>query len=610
MGFHELKPQIQQAPDSPGVYRMLDNKGAVIYVGKARNLKKRLKSYLSSGLDNKTQALLTRVVTLETTLTSSESEALLLEAETIKRLKPRYNILLKDDKSYPYLYFSTNHDYPRVDFIRGEKKKDGRYFGPYPSAGSVRENITLVQKLFKIRTCRDSYFNSRTRPCLQYQIGRCTAPCVQRVSQDDYKGQVSRALLFLEGKNEAVIESIQADMQQASAAREYEKASQLRDQIAHLRMLQRSPSDEADHQDMDIIAVTQKDGRAVVAVLVLRGGRLMGGRTYRPKLAARAVNDDEVMSAFVMQYYLNEVRGSDLPSRVLLSMSLGDRQCIEQALRHRWSCKVRVVDRNLGRDNSWVQLAMDNATANLKQWVASGDQVRAELSSLSELLGLSESPECIDCFDVSHTQGEATVASCVVFRGLQMERKLYRRFNISQAVQAGDDYAAMREALQRRYKKLAESDHELPDIVLIDGGAGQLRQAAAVVDDLSLSGITLLGISKGPERNAGQERYWVWVDGSAEVLPVALGNPARRLLQQIRDEAHRFAITGHRKQRDKSRVRSTLEDIPGVGKKRRQVLLQHFGGMAELRKASAEEIASVPGIGAALAVIIFNALHA
>lgn len=610
MAYTDLKSQIQESPESPGVYQMFSESGKVLYVGKARNLKKRLTSYLRSGLDQKTQVLLGQVESLSVTLCSSESAALLLEWELIKEHQPRYNILLKDDKSYPYLYFSTQHRAPRMDFRRGLKKEKGRYFGPYPSSGSVRENIVLLQKIFKIRTCQDSVFNNRSRPCLQYQINRCSAPCVRKIKDVDYQEQVGDALLFLEGNDNAVIQKITDKMQYASKAHQYEQAMLCRDQIAQLRALQRSPDAKGLSRSMDAVAVAYLGARAIVSVIVVRDGRLVGGRLYKPQLSGFESNHEDILLAFLSQYYLNDVRVTDLPQAILLAHAIEDKLCLQQVLNERWKKKIKIKDTRFADEKEWVELSKANAKEGLSQWLHEQDSVLKQLQEIQKLLKLPESPKLIECFDVSHTGGGETVSSCVVFAGLQMNRKAYRRFNISAKVTAGDDYAAMKEALMRRYKRVLKEQKQLPDIVLIDGGKGQLRQAAEVMEELAITGVELLGIAKGPARTEGQEQFFVWKNGSAARLSVAFSNPSRELFQLIRDEAHRFAITGHRARRSSTRIRSTLEDLPGIGKKRRQLLLQHFGGLAELRQASVEQIASVPGIGQSLAAEIFKALHA
>lgn len=609
MAYVDLKTQVQQAPQSPGVYKMADVNGKILYVGKARNLRKRLISYLRAGLDLKTQTLLGQVESLQTTLCNSESAALLLEWELIQAHMPRYNIVFKDNKSYPYLYFSTEHPMPRMDFVRGLRKKTGRYFGPYPSAGSARENITLLQKIFKIRTCQDSVFNNRSRPCLQYQINRCSGPCVGKVSEEAYREQVQEALLFLEGQDEAVIGKITEKMRRASQVHHYELAKIYRDQVAHLRALQRSPDAKGLGRSMDALAVAMLGARAMISVIVVRDGRLVGGSLFKPQLSGFEADPADVLAAFLPQYYLNDVRATDLPDTILLATPIKDKTCLQQALSDHWKRKIGIKDSRFAAEKEWVELSAANVKEGLSQWLHAQESVQNQLQKIQSLVKLVEPPRLIECFDVSHTGGGETVASCVVFSGLQMDPKAYRRFNISQELIAGDDYAAMKEALRRRYQRQLKEQRPLPDIILVDGGKGQLRQAADVMHELAIAGVELLGISKGPKRTQGQEQYFHWRSEAVQ-LAVGFGNPARELLQLIRDEAHRFAITGHRSRRAATRIRSTLEDLPGVGKKRRQLLLQHFGGLDELKQASVDQIASVPGMGPCLAKVIFKALHA
>lgn len=609
MPYVDLKTEIQQAPESPGVYQMRSDAGKILYIGKARNLRKRLHSYLRSGLDSKTQRLLARVESFETVLVKSESEALLLEAELIKKHQPRYNILLKDDKSYPYLFFSTQHPSPRIDFKRGDKKEPGRYFGPYPSAKPVRENITTLQKIFKIRTCQDSVFSGRSRPCLQHQIARCSAPCVNKISADAYQEQVKHAILFLEGKDEVVIKTITEKMQLAAQDKQYERAAVYRDQISQLRLLQRSPDAKGLGLSIDAIAIAMSAAKAVVAVISVRDGRLIGGRSYKPQLSGLEFSEEVVLEAFLTQYYFNDIRGNSLPNAILLASQINSKSALEAALKLHWKQKIQIKDQRFRDEKEWVEMVKTTAAENLSQWLHAQESVKKQLGELQNLLKTDSLPTRIECFDISHTSGEETVASCVVFSGLQMDRKAYRRFNISVENSGSDDYAAMKEAVRRRYTRLLRDNANLPDVLLIDGGKGQLRQAAEVMDELGINSIVLMSIAKGPKRTEGQEQFFVW-QGEALRLAVAFGNSARELLQLIRDEAHRFAVTGHRAKRSKHRIRSTLEDLPGIGKKRRQLLLQHFGGLTELKQASVEQIAAVEGIGPALAASIFQALHA
>lgn len=597
---------IKSLPADPGVYQMQDAAGKVIYVGKARNLQKRVSSYFNRQLDTKTQVMVAKIANIEVIVTANENEAFLLEFNLIKALKPRYNILLRDDKSYPYLYLSTQHSFPRLDFYRGSLLGEGEYFGPYPSVGSVRENLALIQKLFKIRQCRDSFFNNRTRPCLQYQIKRCTAPCVGLVSEKDYQAQVMHAIYFLRGKNDQIITDLTQQMEIASEKLDYEMAAHYRDQIIQLRRLQQQQSIIGDQGNIDIIGAYQKDEHAAVSVLQVRGGRLLGKRVYFPILPVEAKEED-IVSAFIPQYYLNKIRSHDLPNRIVVSHALLDRLWIQEVLQLQLQKKIVLSDRKLSQYRQWQKMAILNATLALRQHFAEQSQIAAKLQALQNALRLPNPITRIECFDISHTQGEAAVASCVVFTEQGELRKEYRKYNIKE-ITPGDDYAAMRQALLRRYTRIkADELGVLPDLLIIDGGKGQLGVAAEIMEELQVSGVLLLGVAKGPERKAGRETLFIWERRA--VLVSTSDQLALHLIQQIRDEAHRFAITAHRAKRSKAQQHSVLEDIEGVGAVRRQRLLKYFGGLQELQRASVEEIARVPGISITLAQQIFAALH-
>ena len=601
----ELINYVKTLPDKPGVYQMKDASGKIIYVGKARNLRKRVGSYFSGKLDTKTQVMIAKVVAIEIIVTTSENEALLLEANLIKEFKPRYNVLLRDDKSYPYLYLSTDQTFPRLDFYRGSKKGRGKYFGPYPSAGSVRENLALIQKLFKLRQCRDTFFANRTRPCLQYQIKRCTAPCVGLVSEQDYQAQVQHAIYFLQGKNDRIIEALSSQMQHASDDKCYEEAARFRDQIVQLRQLQKQQSIIGDNGNIDIIGVAEQLGHVAISVMQVRGGRLLGKRVYFPKIPAQA-SKNEVLSSFIPQYYLNSLRRHDLPNRVVFSEKLEDRLWIQQALQSQLDVKIHLSDRKLESSRQWQKMAELNATQALAEYVGQKAQVSAKLSELAKLLNCPNALQRIECFDISHTQGNATVASCVVYTEVGASKKDYRKYNIK-GITPGDDYAAMYQALTRRYTRLKEAEEPLPDLLIIDGGKGQLAQAVKVFEELQVSGVILLGVAKGPERKAGKEL--LWLNGKEEAIVLPENNLAFHLIQFVRDEAHRFAITAHRAKRAKQSQRSKLEEIDGIGDVRRQQLLKYFGGLQGLKRASVEEIARVPGISESLAEKIHSFLH-
>lgn len=601
----ELRTFLKNLPEKPGVYQMINAEDKVIYVGKARNLKKRVTSYFSRQLDSKTQAMVAKIARIELIVTASENEALLLEFNLIKSLRPRYNILLKDDKAYPYLYLTTQHAFPRLDYCRGAKKGGGEYFGPYPNLYSVRESLALIQKLFRLRQCTDVYFGNRTRPCLQYQIKRCTAPCVGLVSESDYRQQVNRAIYFLQGKNDQIIEELQQEMERAAGDRQYEEAAHYRDQIRLLRRLQQQQSMIGEEGNVDILGVYQQHGQAAICVLQVRGGRLLSSRAYFPSSSLEASSGD-LLAAFMPHYYLGSVRPEDVPTRIICAEPLPDRQWIQQALSEQLGCRFAVSDRKLARYRTWQKMAFMNAAQALKQQLAEKALVDAKFTALQTIFDLPNPIRRVECFDISHTRGEATVASCVVFTAEGPSNKDYRQYNITD-ITPGDDYAAMRQALTRRYQRVTALGAGLPDLLIIDGGKGQLGIAAEVLAELKVSGVVLLGVAKGPTRKPGYETLWVHGQGVPIELPPE--HQALHLIQQIRDEAHRFAITAHRAKRSKQRQRSVLDDIEGVGAVRRQRLLKHFGGLQELKRASQEEIARVPGIGEALAAVIFSALH-
>lgn len=601
-----LKEKVAQLPSKPGVYRMRDDKNRILYVGKAKDLKKRVSSYFRSHLqDKKTAALMERVVDFDVTITSNENQALLLESNLIKELRPRYNVLLRDDKAYPYLFLSTNHDFPRLDFCRGKKREKGRYFGPYPNIGAVRDNLALIQKLFKLRQCRDAFFRHRTRPCLQYQINRCTAPCVGKVTKAQYHEQVLDAIAFLEGKNDKVIELITRRMNNASESQDYEAAANARDLLIRLRHLQRQQTITDGQGNIDIFGAAEKMGVIAIAVVAIRGGQLLGHQTYFPNLP-EGTSTQEALSAFIPQYYLAPEHVELVLDRIVVTEPLADRQWLENALSECMKKSVQVTDRKTKKTSQWQVIAISNATESLERKLAEKTLYRSQLEALQQVVALPSLPKRIECFDISHTSGVATKASCVVFGLEGAMRKSYRQFDIKD-VTPGDDYAAMLQVITRRYLRLKKTDAPLPDLIIIDGGKGQLKQAEKAMEALQISGVTLLGVAKGPARKAGLET--LIISGGNQSLNLASSHKALHLIAQIRDEAHRFAITAHRKKRTKQGIQSKLLLIPGVGKNRRQLLLQHFGGYAELKKASLSEIAQVKGISVALAQLIYNALH-
>jgi len=586
----------------PGVYRMLDAGGNVLYVGKAGNLRKRVASYFrTTGLTAKTAALVGQIAAIEVTVTHTDGEALLLESNLIKQFRPRYNVLLRDDKSYPYIYLSDTQDFPRLALHRGARRAPGRYFGPYPSAGSVRESLQLLQKLFRVRQCENSFFNNRSRPCLQYQIRRCTAPCVGLIEAREYAEDVENTILFLEGRSSTVIDGLVQRMEQAAATRDYERAAVFRDQIASLRHVQEKQYISKEHGDMDILACATDKGSACVQVFFVRGGRNLGNAVFFPRVPMELAAE-EVLSAFIPQYYL----GKAIPPELLLSHELPDRELIGQVLSEHAAHGVTLRARVRGNRARWVRMALENAGHALHAQLNTRTGFAARLQALADALQLPDVPERIECFDISHTGGESTVASCVVF-GLEGPIKSdYRRFNIRD-IDPGDDYAAMDQAISRRYTRLKKGEGCLPDLLLIDGGKGQVAAACRALEELQIDDLRVLGVAKGPGRKPGLETLHAPDRKEALVLPA--DSPGLHLIQQIRDEAHRFAITGHRQRRARQRTTSPLEGIPGVGARRRQRLLQQFGGLREVARAGVEDLSRVKGINRTLAQQIYDALH-
>jgi excinuclease ABC subunit C len=595
---------VARLPSKPGVYRMLDHAGGVLYVGKARNLRSRVTSYFrASGLTAKTLALVARIANIEVTVTSSETEALLLEQNQIKELKPPFNVVLRDDKSYPYIYLTDDADFPRLTFHRGAKRKTGRYFGPFPSASAVRESLNILQKLFRIRQCEDSYFKNRSRPCLQHQIARCSAPCVKYVTPAEYAEDVRHAVMFLDGRNEAILDEFKVSMEDAAAKLDFERAAKYRDQITQLRKVQEQQYVHGESADSDVFAIVTQSGNACVQGMFIRGGRLLGQRTWFP----RNELDEEpgpLLGAFLGQYYFGGTE-REIPRCVIGSVDIPDREVLEEALTTRAGRRVEVTTQVRAQRARWVQMALENAALALNAYQSDRKNVFARFVALQEALGLEDMPERLECFDISHSSGEATVASCVVFDTNGPLKSDYRRFNI-EGVAAGDDYGAMQQALRRRYERLKSGEGKLPDLLIIDGGMGQLAIAQEVLTTLQIEGVQLLGIAKGPTRKAGLESIYLAGHGEVALPPQGA---AIHLLQHIRDEAHRFAISGHRNRRGKARRQSELEGISGIGAKRRRELLRHFGSVAGVRGASVEEIAKVPGVSRKLATEIYAALH-
>lgn len=590
-------------PNLPGVYRMLDAAGDVLYVGKAKDLRKRVASYFqkSAGVSPRIQLMLRQVCALETTATRSEAEALLLENNLIKSLNPRYNILYRDDKSYPYLVLS-GHDFPRLGFYRGALDQQNRYFGPFSSAGAVRESIHLMQKVFRLRTCEDSVFSNRSRPCLLYQIRRCSGPCVGQIDRADYEDDVRNATLFLQGRESEAVTRLEQRMTEAAARQQYELAAVLRDQIRALSKVRETQfvSSNTGVVNADVVALASASGVLCVNLVMIRGGIHRGDKSFFPQ-NARERDEEEALQAFLAQHYLSR----EVPPLVVVNRAI-EPVLLEQMLSEQSGRKVQIRSNPSGEQRVWSRMAEKNAELAIAQRLNAHATQEARLSNLQALLALPETIQRIECFDISHTMGEATVASCVVYDRAAMQPGEYRRFNIS-GIEAGDDYAAMRQALERRYRRLVEGEGKMPDLLLIDGGKGQVSIAMQVLTELGIDGVVAVGVAKGEERKPGleqlvmpQRNVTVRLDSNA---------PGLHLIQQVRDEAHRFAIQGHRKQRGKARTRSTLENIDGIGSKRRQRLLMRFGGLKEVASASVEELAQVDGISRDLAERIYKQLH-
>jgi excinuclease ABC subunit C len=585
----------------PGVYRMLDEHGAVLYVGKARNLRRRVASYFRENqASTRTRSLVAQIRAVEVTVTHTEAEALILESRLIKELQPRYNILLRDDKGYPYIYVAEG-DFPGLALHRGAKRAPGRYFGPYPHASAVRDTLNLLQKVFRLRSCEDGFFRTRTRPCLQYQIKRCTAPCVGLIDRDSYQRRLGDAIRFLEGRSGQVIDDLARRMEVAAAGLHFEEAAVYRDQIVELRQIQQRQHVEGESGDLDVVAANAGGGAACVQVFVFRGGRLLGNKAFFPRLPEEE-DAGAVLGAFLAQYYLDR----DIPAELLVSHDLADAALLARAFQERAGRRVAIVAHPRGERARWLELAQRNAEHALAAHLSSRAGIRQRLEALREALGLEEAPSRLECFDISHTRGEATVAACVVFGEEGPIKADYRRYNIED-IAPGDDYAALWQALTRRYTRLREEEGRLPDVLFIDGGRGQLAQASAVLEELQVAGVTAVGVAKGPERKPGLETLFLSGENRPFILPADA--PALHLVQQIRDEAHRFAITGHRQRRARARATSALERIPGIGPKRRQALLRQFGGLKQLARAGVEDLAHVDGINAELAQRIYDAFH-
>ena len=603
MTVFDAKTFLATVPQQPGVYRMLNQQDVVIYVGKAKDLKKRLASYFRTNVPGvKTRALVSQIAAVELIVTHSETEALILENNLIKQFMPKYNVLLRDDKSYPFILL-TNHKHPRLTSHRGPRKDNGQYFGPYPSAGAVWESLKLLQKIFPVRQCEDGFYRARTRPCLQYQLKLCSAPCVGKISDEAYAEQVRLTKLFLSGKNQLVIDDLVSLMDKASQNLEFEQAAQLRDQIAALRKVQEQQTVSGDQDEMDVIGFHYSHGVAAVHVLFVRDRKILGSKTYHPKVPADT-DPDEVLPAFLLQFYLNGISGQSIPKDIVLGLDLPDAEVIANAISQFAERKVNLLAVKRGEKARYLSLAEKNAKTACDSKLSIGLQMAVRYQQLKKLLKLDEITR-MECFDISHTMGQQTIASCVVFNGEGPDKSEYRRFNV-EGITPGDDYAAMQFAMNKRYGKL-QDESRVPDIVLIDGGLGQLNQAVSFFETFGLQKKPLLlGVAKGTSRKPGLET--LILPGGKE-MSLAPDAPALHLIQQIRDEAHRYAITGHRNKRGKKLLQSPLENIPGIGEKRRQALLQYLGGLQGVMKATVQELATVPGISKVQAEVIYSACH-
>jgi excinuclease ABC subunit C len=602
----DSKSLLKSMTKRPGIYQMLDAEGSVLYVGKAKNLKNRVSSYFrKSGLSPKTEALVKRIAEVQVTVTETETEALILESNLIKQNLPPFNILLRDDKSYPYIFLSDRDEWPRLAFHRGPKKVAGSYFGPFPSLQAVRDSMAFLQKTFRVRQCEDVFFKNRSRPCLQYQIKRCTAPCVNLVSDKDYAADVEMTRLYLDGKADNLIKHLEVEMEAASDALDFERAADHRDQISALRQIQAQQVIEKGRGTIDVVAAAVIDGVVCVHILFVRQGRILGSRSYYPK-SRLANSPDELLGDFLPLLYLQGGTRPDLPKEVVVSHQVADVDLISRAIKQKVGRAIEIRHSVRGFRAKWLELALRTAEQNATARLASKKTQMQRFESLRVTLALDDMPQRLECFDISHSSGEATVASCVVFDTNGPLKSDYRKFNIEDITE-GDDYAAMAQAVRRRFTRLMAGEAKLPDILVIDGGKGQLGIVKDILNELGVVGVMLLGIAKGTTRKPGFETL-ILADQDYRIIAKPQAS-ALHLLQQIRDEAHRFAITGHKQRRDKKRRTSALQGIPGVGPKRRRDLLKHFGGIAEVKKASVADLLKVPNINKKIAEAIYSALY-
>lgn len=599
-----LSALLRALPSRTGVYRLVGDENRILYIGKARNLRARVSSYFKpTGLSTKTINLVSKTEDIQYTVVNSETEALLLEQSLIKSEKPPYNVLLRDDKSYPYIYLS-DHEYPQIRIHRGSKSQHGTYFGPFPSASAVRNSISLLQRVFRLRPCSDSYFKNRSRPCLQYQIHRCSGPCVGMIDESAYAEDINRATLFLDGKSQTLIDELKQQMHQASTDLEYELAARLRDQIQSLRKVQEDQSIYTSSGSVDLFGVAARESHVCIQGMFIRDGRLLGHRNWFPSNEL-GLEPNVFLGKFLAQFYLGNVK-REIPRTLITHLDFDDREILAAALSAHFGRTIEIVTQVRKKRAKWLELVRENVEHSLSTYIQTRQQEADRFIALQSLLGVSKPLQRIECFDISHSQGEATIASCVVFDHTGPVKSEYRRFKIA-GVNRGDDYHALEQAVSRRFTRVQAEGLSLPDILIIDGGIGQINIVYESISAMLDEDMVLLGIAKDPTRKSGKETVWQFGKGKLVIDPTS---GAMHLLQQIRDEAHRFAITGHRMARGKARRISQLDSISGVGPKRRRNLLVHFGSVASIRQASAAEIAKVPGVNRKLAEHIYGHFNA
>ena len=597
----QLKSQVNRMPNKPGIYIMSNDQGKVIYVGKAKGLKNRVRSYFTpKPANDKVEAILKEIKTIDTTVTITEREALILENTLIKKYNPKFNVLLKDGKSYPHIEVSLNHDFPKFAFHRGKKKsKHARYFGPYPNVYAVRNTLSNLQKIFLLRNCTDSYYKNRSRPCLQFQIKRCSAPCVEKISQKDYSFNVSQAVDYLKGNDKSIIDNFINEMEKASSDQNYERAAFFRDQIANLKVIQSQQYvDGTKKVDADVISLVDQRGMHCLAVLFVRQGKILGSRSIFPS-RTKYNSNQEILATSLMQFYLEH----DIPREIILNQNLEGKRVIEQALIESQNKRTKIKDRVVSYRAKWLKISVANAEESLKSKLASKASISNQLTGLTQALGSKQKLSDVVCFDVSHQMGDKSVAACVRLNEEGFSKKDYRRFNI-EGVTPGDDYAAISNAVERYYKRIKNESQDCPDLLIIDGGKGQINSVKKVLESLSIKNQMIIGIAKGDKRNPKNDR--IFLEGFKKPIDMNGQDPAKFLVQSIRDEAHRFAITGHRAKKRKQLLQSDLESIEGIGPSKKRNLLTQFGGIQEVKRASVEDLLSVDGINKNLAKKIFN----